>query len=104
MIDPKGYHGFRDLLRRTIRRPDLEADSENENEVDMDTDQEPNDLGGGETWAEYNDIDPKTQPHLSKHHYFLLPSQIEGFNLKSKSWGKPFVMESEYICTNIWGK
>ena len=90
MIDPKGYFKALGSRRKPVYRrpPDPDSDSEEDKEFDADIEQEPNDLGGGGSWVDYNDVDPKKQPSLSNHHYFLLPSQIEGFILKGKLWSK----------------
>jgi hypothetical protein len=31
-------------------------------------------------------IDPKSNPALTEHQYFLLPRRIKGFDLKAKKW------------------
>ena len=51
---------------------------------------------GGNRFASYNDIDPKsTNPeHRNKrtdHHYFLLPKTIEGLTLKTKVWSEVYL-------------
>jgi hypothetical protein len=40
-------------------------------------------------WADVS-IDPKSNPSLTKHQYFLLPRRIKGFDLRSKEWRKIF--------------
>jgi hypothetical protein len=52
--------------------------------------QEPLDNGGGPRWTGYNNVNVKSNPDLSNHHYFLLPTHIKGFALREKHWSKRF--------------
>jgi hypothetical protein len=52
--------------------------------------EEPLDNGGGPKWRGYNNVNVKSNPDLSNHHYFLLPTHIKGFALREKLWSKRF--------------
>ena len=47
-------------------------------------------------WADVS-INPKSNPSLTKHQYFLLPRRIKGFDLRSKKWRKVFKLFVEAL-------
>jgi hypothetical protein len=77
----------------------IEKDSESDSDSDSDTSSDQSSIASDEEGRNEDSpsgidqspfadviIDPKSNPSLTEHQYFLLPRRIKGFDLKAKKW------------------